>query len=97
VIVAEKDPQRRAVLEGHLRRVQANIVRTDPYVRWLLATAHVWQIQAALRRARWFGLLAGVLVAAGAVALFTVTGQHGTTYVPVLTPQVTSSPSVHHT
>jgi len=85
-IVAEKDPQRRAVLEGHLRRAQANIARTDPYIRWLLAMAHVWQINAALHRARWFNLIAVVLVAAGAVAFFTVTGQNGTTYVPVLTP-----------
>jgi hypothetical protein len=66
-------------------------------VRWLLATAHVWQIQRALRRARWFGLLAAVLVAAGAVALFTVTGQQRNTYVPVLTPQITATPSVQTT
>lgn len=96
-VMAEGDPGRRAVLEKHLRRAQANIARTDPYVRWLLATAHVWQIQAALRRARWFGLVAVVLVAAGAVAFFWVTGQQGTTYVPVLTPQITAVPSTHNT
>lgn len=78
-VIAEGDPRRRAVLERHLRRAQANIARTDPYVRWLLAMAHVWQIQAALRRARWFSLVAVVLVAAGAVAFFWVTGQQGTT------------------
>ena len=95
-VMAEGDPGRRAVLENHLRRAQANIARTDPYVRWLLAMAHVWQIQAALRRARWFSLVAVVLVAAGAVAFFWVTGQQGTTYVPVLTPQITAVPSAHH-
>jgi hypothetical protein len=95
-VMAEGDPRRRAVLERHLRRAQANIARTDPYVRWLLATAHVWQIQAALRRARWFSLVAVVLVAAGAVAFFWVTGQQGTVYVPVLTPQITAPPT-HHT
>lgn|SRR5208282_2292487 len=95
-VMAEGDPGRRTVLEKHLRRAQANIAQTDPYVRWLLATAHVWQIQAALRRARWFSLVAVVLVAAGAVAFFWVTGQQGTTYVPVLTPQITAAPSTHH-
>ena len=96
-IIAETDPRRRAILEKHLRRAQANIARTDPYVRWLLAMAHVWQIQAALRRARWFGLAAVMLVASGAVAFFVVAGQQGTTYVPVLTPQITATPSVNHT
>ena len=49
------------------------------------------------RRARWFGLAAVMLVASGAVAFFVVTGQQGTTYVPVLTPQITATPSVNHT
>jgi hypothetical protein len=95
-VAAEKDPQRRAVLQGHLRRAQVNVARTDPYVRWLLAIGHVWQINAALRRAQWSALVAVVLVAAGAVAFFTVTGQQGTTYVPVLTPQISATPSAPH-
>jgi hypothetical protein len=74
-MMAETDPARRAVLEGHLRRALANVARTDPYVRWLLATAHVWQMKAALQRARWCTLFGGVLVAASAVAFLTVTGQ----------------------
>lgn len=96
-IMAEDDPARRAVLEGHLQRALANVMRTDPYVRWLLASAHVWQMKAALRRARWCTLLGGVLVAASAVAFLTVTGQQGTTYVPVVTPQITVAPSAQHT
>jgi len=75
-IAAESDAQRRAVLEGHLRRAQVNMARTDPYVRWLLAMAHVWQIQTALRRARWYNMIAVVLVAVGAVAFFAVTDLH---------------------
>lgn len=74
-IMAENDPARRAVLEGHLGRALANVARTDPYVRWLLATAHVWQMKAALRRARWSTFLGGVLVAVGTVALLSVTGK----------------------
>src|ERR1035437_402699 len=95
-VMAENDPARRAVLEDHLRRALANVARTDPYVRWLLATAHVWQMKAALRRARWCTFLGGVLVVAGMVAFLSVTGQQGTTYVPVVTPQITVAPS-HHT
>jgi hypothetical protein len=82
MIAAEKNPDRRAILEGNMQRVQANIARTDPYVRWLLALAHVWQVQAALRRARMFTFLGGVIVAAAAVAFFTVTGQQSATSAP---------------
>jgi len=95
MIASEQDPGRRGLLEGHMQRVQANIARTDPYVRWLLAMAHVWQMQAALRRARWYTFLGGVIVAVGAVAFFTVTGQQSTASVP--TPHATVSPSPHPT
>jgi hypothetical protein len=47
-----------------------------PFVRWLLAMAHVWQIRAAFQKARRWCLLAVVLVTVGAVAFLTVTG-HG--------------------
>lgn len=92
MIAAEKDPQRRAVLERNMRRVRANIARTDPYIRWLLGMAHVWQIQARLRRARLYTFLGGVIVAVAAVAFFTVTGQQSA----VPTPHATVSPAAQH-
>jgi hypothetical protein len=91
-VAAEKDLARRRLIERQLRRVEANAARAAPYIRWLLALAHVWQIEADLRRSRWFTLAGGVLVVAGAVLFFIATGG-GPTYVPVLTPQVTAVPS----
>ena len=91
-VAAEKDPARRRVIERQLRRVEGNAARAAPYVRWLLALAHVWRIEADLRRSRWFTLAGGILVVAGAVLFFSATGG-GPTYVPVLTPQVTAVPS----
>ena len=88
---AEKDPARRQVIRRQLRRAEANAARAAPYVRWLLALAHVWQIEADLKRSRWFTLAGGVLVIAGAVLFFIATT--GPTYVPVLTPQLTAMPS----
>lgn len=88
---AEQDPARRQLIKRQLRRAEANAARAAPYVRWLLALAHVWQIEADLRRSRWFTLVGGVLVIAGAVLFFIATS--GPTYVPVLTPQVTAVPS----
>ncbi len=88
----EKDPQRRAVLEGQFRRVEENAARAGAYVRRLLALAHVWQIQADLRWSRRCTLGGGLLVIVGAVLFFVATGG-GPTYVPVLTPQVTATPS----
>ena len=90
-VATEKDPARRQVINRQLRRAEANAARAAPYVRWLLALAHVWQIEADLRRSRWSTLAGGLLVVAGAVLFFIATG--GPTYVPVLTPQVTSSPA----
>jgi hypothetical protein len=89
---AEKDPQRRAVLEGQLRRVEENAARTGAYIRRLLSLAHVWQIQADLQWSRRCTLGGGLLVIGGAVLFFVATGS-GPTYVPVLTPQVTATPS----
>ncbi|MER5883296.1 hypothetical protein ABT160_05670 [Streptomyces sp. NPDC001941] len=74
LLADEPDPRRRELLRAHLARARANVVRTDPYVRWLLAMTHVWQIRAALRRARWWCLVAVVLVTTGAVGFLTVTG-----------------------
>lgn len=90
-VAAEKDPARRQVIKRHLRRAEANAARAAPYVRWLLALAHVWQIEADLRRSRLSTLAGGLLVVAGAVLFFIATG--GPTYVPVLTPQITAVPS----
>jgi len=71
---AEKDPARRQVIKRQLRRVEANATRAAPYVRWLLALAHVWQIEADLRRSRWAALAGGLLVVAGAVLFFIAAG-----------------------
>jgi hypothetical protein len=90
-VAAEKDPARRRLIGRQLRRAEANAARAAPYVRWMLALAHVWQIEADLRRSRWSALAGGLLVVAGAVLFFIATG--GPTYVPVLTPQVTAVPS----
>lgn len=90
-VAAEKDPARRQAIKRQLRRAEANAARAAPYVRWLLALAHVWQIEADLRRSRWTALAGGLLVIAGAVLFFLATG--GPSYVPVLTPQVTAGPS----
>jgi hypothetical protein len=91
-VAAESEPSRRALIERQLRRAEANATRAAPYVRWLLALAHVWQIEADLRRSRWSSLAGGLLVVAGAVLFFVATG--GPEYVPVLTPQITAVPSV---
>ncbi|MFD0315702.1 hypothetical protein [Streptomyces flavalbus] len=74
-LTAETDPGRRELLRHHLGRARANVARTDPYVRWLLAMAHVWQIRAALHTARRWCLLAVLLVTVGAVGFLTVTGR----------------------
>jgi hypothetical protein len=89
--VAEKDPARRQAINRQLRRAEANAARAAPYVRWLLALAHVWQIEADLRRSRWYTLTGGLFVITGSVLFFIATS--GPTYVPVLTPQITATPS----
>ncbi|MGY1498772.1 hypothetical protein ACW4TU_19610 [Streptomyces sp. QTS52] len=76
-LAAETDPHRRAQLRGHPDRAKADIARTDPFVRRLLAMAHVRQIRAAFHEARRWCLLTVALVAAGAVGFLTVTGGGG--------------------
>jgi hypothetical protein len=71
---AEKDTARRQVIKRQLRRAEANAARAAPYVRWLLSLAHVWQIEADLRRSRWAALAGGLLVVAGAVLFFIAAG-----------------------
>jgi len=73
-LTAETDPGRRELLRRHLDRAKANIARTDPFVRWLLAMAHVWQIRTTFHEARRWCVLAVALVATGSVAFLTVTG-----------------------
>ncbi|MGD0558661.1 MAG: hypothetical protein ABSA93_27245 [Streptosporangiaceae bacterium] len=90
-VAAEKDSARRQVINRQLSRAEANTARAAPYVRWLLALAHVWRIEADLRRSRWFTLAGGLLVIAGAVLFFIATS--GPTYVPVLTPSPTAAPT----
>lgn len=87
--------RRRPELEYQLRRVTDNAARAETTARRLLALGHVWQIQNDLRLSRRWTLAGGVLVAAGAVLFFIATGSSGPTYVPVLTPQVTSTPITH--
>jgi hypothetical protein len=83
--------RRRPELEYHLSRVNDNAAQADTNARRLLALGHVWQIDADLRLSRRCTLGGGLLVVIGAVLFFAATGS-GPTYVPVLTPQVTSTP-----
>lgn len=89
--VAPGNRRRRPGLEYHLHRVNDNASQADTDARRLLALGHVWQIEADLRLSRRCTLGGGLLVVAGAVLFFVATGS-GPTYVPVLTPQVTSAP-----
>jgi hypothetical protein len=89
---AEHDPIRRQMIRRQLRRTERNAARAAPYVRWVLALAHVWLIEKDLRRSRRAAMVGGLFVVAGAVLFFIAAG-NGPTYVPVLTPQVTVAPS----
>jgi len=97
LLAAEKDPAKRAMVKLQLERAKGNAERAAPYVRWLLALGHVWQIKQALDRSRWFTLAGGVLVIAGSVLFFTATGNSEPTYVPVLTPSPTATATGTHT
>lgn len=88
---AEENARRRAVLESQLHRVEENAARVATYTRYVMALAHVWQLQDDLTWSRRCTLGGGLLVIAGAVLFFLAAG--GPTYVPVLTPQVTTAPS----
>ncbi|MEU5915480.1 hypothetical protein [Streptomyces sp. NPDC047141] len=65
----------RAVLERGLATAHRNIARTDPYLRWLLATAHAWIVREKLRKARRHTFLSAVLVITGAVVFLVATGR----------------------
>jgi hypothetical protein len=90
---AEEDPAALRAGKDLLEQLQKDAARADPYVRWLVALAHVWQMETDLERSRKATLGGGALVIAGAVAFFSVTGSPAPTYVPVLTPQVTAIPT----
>ncbi|MFD9613936.1 hypothetical protein ACFWWS_31720 [Streptomyces sp. NPDC059083] len=69
------DAAERAVLERGLATAHRNIARTDPYLRWLLATAHAWIVREKLRKARRHTFLSAVLVITGAVVFLVATGR----------------------
>jgi hypothetical protein len=72
-LTEESDPARCHVWQHYLHRAQSNANRTEYQVRWLLAMAHVWQIRAAMRRARIWCLLGLILVVIGAVTFLIAT------------------------
>ncbi|WP_086823351.1 hypothetical protein [Streptomyces sp. NRRL B-24572] len=67
--------EERAALERGLATAHRNIARTDPYLRWLLATAHAWIVREKLRKARRHTFLSAVLVITGAVVFLGATGR----------------------
>ncbi len=100
----EKHPQRRTMYQDQIHRVEENGERVGRYVRYLLALGLAWQIKADLELSRKWTLAGAVLVIVGAVLFFSVTGNNGPTYVPVVTttPAPTGSaapsatPASHH-
>lgn len=74
-LAEETDPARHRAWRQYLHQAQGNVARTEYQVRWLLAMAHVWQIRAAMRRARTWCLLGLVLVIIGAVTFLIATSQ----------------------
>ncbi|MFF3910116.1 hypothetical protein ACFYZJ_30015 [Streptomyces sp. NPDC001848] len=64
----DRDALQRSLLAAH-----RNIAKTDPYLRWLLATAHAWRVREALLSARRHTFLGGLLVIAGAVTFLSAT------------------------
>jgi hypothetical protein len=62
-------------LERGLATAYRNIARTDPYLRWLLATAHAWIVREKLRKARRHTFLSAVPFIAGAVVSLGATGR----------------------
>ncbi|MDN3296085.1 hypothetical protein QWM81_18880 [Streptomyces ficellus] len=69
------EPAQRAALERGLATARRNIARTDPYLRWLLATAHAWLVREKLRKARRHTFLSAVVVITGAVVFLGATGR----------------------
>jgi hypothetical protein len=84
-------------LAAQLARLQSDLARIDACLRSLISLAHAWLVEGDLKRSRLATLGGGLLVVVGAVLFFTVTGNNGPTYVPVVTttpaPSPTASPS----
>ncbi|MFF8958588.1 hypothetical protein [Streptomyces sp. NPDC014894] len=74
-LLATAGPAERAVLERGLATARRNIGRTDPYLRWLMATAHAWLVREKLRRARRHTFLSAVVVITGSVVFLGATGR----------------------
>lgn len=89
---SSRNRRRRPELERQLRRVNDNAARAEADARRLLALGHVWGIEADLRLSRRCTLAGGLLVVIGAVLFFAATSS-GPVYVPVLTPQITATPT----
>jgi hypothetical protein len=83
--LADASPAVTAGLEPVLARLQSDLARIDACARTLLAFAHAWLVERDLRRSRGWTLGGGILVVAGSVVFFSVTGSAGPAYVPVLT------------
>jgi hypothetical protein len=92
-IAAGANPAVVAQLEVLLARLQSDLARIDACFRSLLSLAHAWLVEADLKRSRLWTLGGGVLVVAGAVLFFSVTGSSGPTYVPVVTTTPAASPA----
>jgi hypothetical protein len=91
------DARMNAQLRAALARLQSDLARIDAGLQYLLPLAHAWLVGADLKRSRLWTLAGGVLVVAGAVLFFSVTGSSGPALAPVLTPSpapsATASPA----
>lgn len=73
-IAVSGDATMNAQLQATLARLQSDLARIDAGLNSLLPLAHAWLVEADLRRSRLWTLAGGLLVVAGAVLFFSVTG-----------------------
>ncbi|MFI8165775.1 hypothetical protein ACIPM2_29990 [Streptomyces sp. NPDC086081] len=73
--LAAAGPAERMALERGLATARRNIARTDPYLRWLLATAHAWLVREKLRKARRHTFASALVVITGAVVFLGATAR----------------------
>lgn len=73
-IAVSGDVTMNAQLQATLARLQSDLARIDAGLNSLLPLAHAWLVEADLRRSRLWTLAGGLLVVAGAVLFFSVTG-----------------------
>jgi hypothetical protein len=76
-LAASRDVTMNAQLQVALARLQSDLARIDACLRSLLPLAHAWLVAADFKRSRLWTLAGGVLVVAGAVLFFSVTGSSG--------------------